>query len=564
MAKKPAKESLKAAIYVRVSTTEQSDLEFSSLDGQINQCKTWIDQKNTMGGIDGLQITEFEIYSDTKSGKNLKRPGITRLLNEPERGMFDVVIATKLDRVSRSLKDFLLLYDELSQHSVALTIVTQNIDTTTIQGELLQTMLMAFAEFERKMNSERTREKRIESIKAGLWTGGYQILGYDLQNKKLVVNTEEAELVNEIFQRYLNLKSASKVARSLNNDGYTNKKWVTSNGLVRGGSKFYKKSLYHILKRHIYIGKYEMDGVLYEGLHEQIIDQETFDKVQSILAQNSVDPKAHRTSETPAVLTNLCSCGFCSSGMTVTSTTNKRYNKKYHFYKCVKKNNEGKTLAHNPKDLSVSLLDGFVINSLKIFLEEPELLSAMKKRIKYHGEDKVKEIEQQIAQLQKVLKAKKKDKTNTLQLLTDNAESSLLKQTYEKQLEDILLEIQEKEDLMDFYSQQLDSLTSQSPIHTSTYKSILKEFVDQYEKSDIDTRRDLVKVLVNKVESLVNQETNEGTIEIQYKADKALQAEWMDIKNANSQGKVRIKGLLGSPGWIRTNDRSVNSRLLCH
>ncbi|MDZ7807295.1 MAG: zinc ribbon domain-containing protein [Gracilimonas sp.] len=159
------------------------------------------------------------------------------------------------------------------------------------------------------------------------------------------------------------------------------------------------------------------------------------------------------SSDTPAVLTDICTCGFCDTGMTVSSTTN-RHNKKYYYYKCALKNNEGKTEDHNPKDLPVHTLDEFVYNTLVVLLEEPELLKAMKKRIKYEGEDRISEIEKRIKQIQNLLKVRKKDKANALKLVTDNAASSL-KETYESQLESIVLEIEEKENEIEFLSEQL-------------------------------------------------------------------------------------------------------------
>lgn len=551
MSKKKKKNSLKAAIYVRVSTVEQSDNDFSSLHGQLNQCKTWIDQKNTMGGIDGVLIKNFKVYKDTKSGKDLKRPGIERLIKDAESGKIDLLIATKLDRVSRSLKDFLTLYDDLRKNNVALTIVTQNIDTTTIQGELLQTMLMAFAEFERKMNSERTKEKRFETIKAGLWPGGFQILGYDLDERKLVVNEEEAVIVRDIFDRYLQLKSAVKVARSMNKDGYRNKQWITKKGNTRGGGKFHKKSILTILKNHLYLGKYEFDEKIYDGQHQGILEQNTFDKVRSLINENAAKPKSNISSETPAVLTNICTCGFCKNSMTVSGTT-KRKNNKYYYYKCTQKNNEGKTNDHNPKDLPVKVLDNFVFDSLRILLKEPELLDAMKKRIKYEGADQIKEIEKRINKTLGILKVLKKDKTNTLKLLTDNATSSL-RVTYETQLESIVLEIDENENEIAFLNEQLQKLKSESPIGKTDYKKILNKFVKQFENESVNTKRELTKVLVKNVESHVNQNTNDGIIEVKYIADKRLEVDWNEIKdkkNANYLSKVRTFGLSGSPGRI--------------
>ena len=549
--KKKKKNSIKAAIYIRVSTVEQSDNDFSSLDGQLNQCKTWIEQKNTLGGIDGKQISNYEIYKDTKSGKDLKRPGIERLIKDAKVGKIDLLVVTKIDRVSRSLQDFLSLIAELEKNDVNIAVVTQEIDTSSPAGKALQRMLLVFAEFERDMVSERTKEKRLETIKAGLWPGGYQILGYNLEDQKLILNENEATLVIDIYNRYLKIKSASKVAKTLNKDGHSNKQWITKKGNSRGGGQFHKKSVLTILKNHTYLGKYEYEREVYEGRHDQIIEEDLFNQVQNLITENSAKPKSNISSETPAILTNICTCGFCKNGMTVSGTTN-RHNKKYYYYKCTQKNNEGISKGHNPKDLPVQTLDNFVYRTLVLLLKEPELLKAMKKRIKYEGADRVKEIEKKITQIQNLLKSKKKDKTNTLKLVTDYASTSL-KETYQSQLESIVLEIEERENEVEFLSEQLSKLKNESPIKTSEYKKVLQDFANQYKDNDVEIKRELTKVLVKNVESCVNQDTDEGTIEVQYIADKRLEADWKEIKskkNANSQMKVRTFGTLGSPGRI--------------
>lgn len=548
MPKQKKNKSLKAAIYIRVSTTEQSDNEFSSLDGQLSQCKTWIQQKNTMGGIEGRKISDFEVYKDAKSGKDLNRPGIERLLKDAQNDKFDLLIVTKLDRVSRSLQDFLNLFQKLEESNVDIAVVTQDIDTSSPAGKALQRMLLVFAEFERDMVSDRTREKRIESLKAGLWTGGYQILGYDLEDKKLIKNETEAELVKTIYQKYLELKSANKVARYLNKTGYRNKKWITQKGTPRGGGKFNKKNVLSILKRQLYTGFFEIGGSVYEGQHEPVVDQSLFDQTQQLIHQNSVTPHANTSSDTPAVLKGICSCGLCENSMTVYGTKN-RHKSKYYYYKCTNKNNNGVTADHNPKDLPVGTLDNFVFRTIKILLKEPELLNAMKKRTKYEGEDRINEIKNRIKQLQVALKEQKKRKTNTLQLITDNP-SDIIKEAYESQLKTVILEIQESEDQINFYTDQLESLKQKSPVSKNSYKSILKDFTQNYENSDTEIKRNLTQILVKEVNSHVNQNTNDGFINVQYIADKRLEAEWQDIKKGANSIKVRTFGTSGSPGRI--------------
>lgn len=563
MSKKRKKKNLKAAIYIRVSTVEQSDNEFSSLDGQENQCRAWIDQKNQITTIGSPSFKVTEVYRDTKSGKDLNRPGIERLMRDAKEGKFDLIVVTKIDRVSRSLKDFLNFFEKLEDYGVDIAAVTQEIDTSSAAGKALQRMLLVFAEFEREMVSERTREKRIETVKQGFWPGGTPRLGYDIVDRKLIVNEEESVLVKEIFNRYLKLKSSRDVAKALNAVGFRNKAYVSKKGKAKGGGKFNNSSILSVLNSRLYLGQYEIEGTVFPGIHEAIIEQETFDQVQKLLLANNVNPNKHQPikSNTPAILTGICTCGFCSGGMTISSTTN-RAKQKYYYYKCSEKNKMGSSEDHNPKDLSVTTLDDFVIETIQCLLKAPELMEAMRKRLKFEGEDQIQELENRIKRVQNLLKALIKDKSNTMKLVTDNVKSTL-KETYESQLESIVLNITEKEDEIVFLKDQLEQIKLRKPIGKSAHKRILNEFIQKYNESDIQIKRELTKVLVKNVESFVNQKTDDGIINIKYIADKRLEADWADIKNANTVG-VRIFDGLGSPGWIRTNDRSVNSRLLCH
>ena len=561
---KSKKKSIKAAIYIRVSTVEQSDNNFSSLDGQLNQCKTWINQRNTIQSADGKKIEVHGIYKDTKSGKDLNRPGIERLMKDAKSGQFDLLVVTKIDRVSRSLKDFLNFFEKLESCNIDIASVTQEIDTSTSAGKALQRMLLVFAEFERDMVSERTREKRIETLKAGRWQGGTPRLGYDIEEKELKINTEEAETVKKIFKEYLKLKSSNKVADYLNRNGLRNKHWVTKKGTIRGGGRFNNKSVLNILSSRLYLGQYEFEGKIYDGKHKAIIDEETFARAQEVISQNSIVPHTHVKSSTPAILREICSCGLCENSMTVTSTTKRagKKEKKYFYYKCTKKNSEGISKDHNPKDLPMGILDNFVFSTLLCLMKEPELLNAIQKRTKFEGEYQIGEIESKVSQIKGAIKARKKDETNTLKLLTDNP-TSILKETYESQLETIILELEELENELQFLNEQLERLKQKRPINKSSYKKILEEFTGIYQQSDIQLKRDFIKTLVKDVESSVNSDTNDGIIKVEYISDKRLEADWAQIKSANSEVEVRTLGLAGSPGRIRTYDPSVNSRLLC-
>ncbi len=547
-------DSKKVAIYIRVSTIEQSDNDFSSLDGQENQCKSWATQKNHK---------IVEVYKDTKSGKNLTRPGIERMLLDAKAEKFDLIVVSKLDRISRSLSDFLKLLDKLNSCGVDIAVTTQDIDTSTPAGKALQRMMLIFAEFERDMVSERTKEKRIETLKAGRWQGGIPPLGYDVEEGKLVKNEEEADLVREIFQRYINRKSSHEVVRSLNNDGHRTKIWKTKKGNLKGGAKFSKGSILRMLKSRLYLGEYEFESKIYDGIHDPIVDREIYEEVQKIIHQNSTNPKKYVTSNTPAILTDRSYCGFCDYSLTITSTTKSSSGKKYYYYKCVKKNKEGVTTDHSPKDLPVLALDNFVGLTMTIMMKEPELLKTFKKRREFESENIEKSLNEKIKNLQKRKGVAKREITNIISFIAKNGADSAV-EDLNKKLKNLKLEEEEITGELELYHEELKRLKSQESITKDSYKRILKQFVQDWEQNKVGERESMIQTLVRKVTSNVKID-NSGTVEVEYIADKKLESEWAEIKNANSEKiKVRTSGMGGSPGWIRTSDRSVNSRLLCH
>ena len=533
---------------------EQSKNDFSSLDGQESQCRSWVSNKK--------QHEIIGVYKDAKSGKDLTRPGIERLLLDAKAKKFDLIVVSKLDRISRSLSDFLKLVEKLDSFGVDIAVTTQDIDTSTPAGKALQRMMLVFAEFERDMIADRTREKRIETLKAGLWQGGNPPLGYDVEHKKLCVNEEEAETVREIFQRYLKEKSSSVVVKSLNKDGFVTKIWKTRKGKIKGGAKFEKNGLLRILKSRLYLGEYEYEDKIYPGKHDPIIETEVFHAVQEIIRQNSSDPKGYFTGNSPAKLAGISYCGLCSSSLTTTSTK-KSSGQQYFYYKCVKKNKEGKTESHSPKDLPVHTLDNFVAFTMSIMLEQPELLKAFRKRNKFEGDVAEKDLSEKIKRLENRLKGINKDITNTVTYLTKNPPDSTENLLQDK-LNVLNLEKEEVANELELCIEELNRLKNQKPVKNSGFKRILKEFYQRWEDKKFEEREVLLKTIVRRVESTVKTD-NSGSVEVKYVADKKLEAEWAEIKNANSEKiKVRTSGIDSSPGRIRTYDRSVNSRLLCH
>jgi len=183
----------RCAIYARKSTSVGLEKEFNSLDTQRGACETFIRSQP------GWELPP-EAYDDGGfTGANIDRPAFTRLLADVDAGKIDIVVVYKVDRLSRSLLDFAKLMDRFTKAKAAFVSVTQNFSTADAMGRLTLNVLMSFAEFEREMISERTRDKIAASRKRGKWTGGPVPLGFDTKNGKLVVDEQGALAVREIF-----------------------------------------------------------------------------------------------------------------------------------------------------------------------------------------------------------------------------------------------------------------------------------------------------------------------------------------------------------------------------
>jgi site-specific DNA recombinase len=402
-----------------------------------------------------------------------------------------------------------------------------NIDTSTTSGEMMQKLLVLFAEFERNIMSDRMKTNREETAKEGLWQGGKPPLGYDPVNKVLKIDEEEEQLVKEIYNRYIQLKSTPKVAKSLTRDGYTTKSWITQKGKKKGGKEFSDGIVRRILKSRVYLGKIEYKKEVFDGQHDPIIDQATYDQVQQIMQGNRRKPKKHNKGSTPAILKNIAECGFCTRPLTTSST--KKGDKKYYYYKCAKKNREGNTKDHAPKPLSVPTLDEFIFSTFKLVLKEPELMSAIKKRVEFEEESQIEKLTKKVDRLHKQIKTKSQEITQTKNLLKQGAGKRAQK-LFLEDLDSLALEKEELENQVEAAKEELEKLTQQDPSTTDSFKKLLDLFIHKWDHGTIDEKEDLTKTLVRNVTSNVDRDST-GTVEVEYIADKQLDADWKEIYN---------------------------------
>jgi len=323
---------IRCAIYTRKSTEEGLEQEFNSLDAQREAGEAYIASQKAEGWV----CLEQRYDDGGFTGGNLERPAMRRLLADIEAGKVDCVVVYKVDRLSRSLLDFSRIMEIFEKQNISFVSVTQQFNTTHSMGRLTLNILLSFAQFEREIISERTRDKIAAARRRGKWSGGKPILGYDLDRapsgSKLKVNPEEARQVREIFTLYLSTASLIQTAQELNRRGWRSKAWVSQKGRSLGGKPFDKSNLLRLLTNVAYVGKVKYKVETHEGEQEAIVDQQVFEQVQAVLRANRSSGGAHVRNKYAALLKGLVRCGSCGRAMTHHFTSRKE--KRYRYYVC--------------------------------------------------------------------------------------------------------------------------------------------------------------------------------------------------------------------------------------
>lgn len=342
---------INCAIYTRKSTEHGLDMEFNSLQNQEEACKAYILSQ----AFNGWEY--YKTFSDGGiSGGTMERPSLQALLEEIRARNIQVVVVYKVDRLSRSIFDFHKMMQEFSKYDCNFVSITQSFDTSNSMGKLTLNMLLSFAQFEREVSAERVRDKIAASKAKGLWMGGTVPLGYDIEDRHLVINEKEAEIVQKIFQKYLEIQNMQDVALWLNGQGFYTKKWIAKHSKrAHGGEPFQKSSIQRILTNPVYIGKitHYAQNKIYNGVHKAIISQELWEQVQEIVRRRIKDPQAF--SHYRLQKTFLAGKLFDDKGKNFRMTSSKKQGRKFLYYY----NGVG---GHY---LPAEQLDSFVIQMLK-------------------------------------------------------------------------------------------------------------------------------------------------------------------------------------------------------
>jgi site-specific DNA recombinase len=353
----------RCAIYTRKSTSVGLEQDFNSLDAQREACAAYI------GKQPGWTLVEERYDDGGFTGANTDRPAFQKLLADIDAARIDVVVVYKVDRLSRSLLDFARLMERFGRVGASFVSVTQNFSTADAMGRLTLNMLMSFAEFEREMIGERTRDKIAAARRKGKWTGGTIPLGYTVVEKRLVVDEPAAVLVREIFALYLEQRSSLAVARLLNERPGPELRHRTRNGQHRPWTK---ADVLGVLKNPLYAGYMRSHGELYESEHEALVDREMFSRVRALL-DGAAPTMTDRDRNPDYLLRGLLRCTCCGSPFVPASTHKGRTC--YRYYRCIRKDKEGKEACPS-SPLPAGAIETYVIERLREFAAEATPASA--------------------------------------------------------------------------------------------------------------------------------------------------------------------------------------------
>lgn len=475
------------ALYCRVSTLMQAEKE--SIDIQKSYLSDYAKENNF----------NYQIYEDNGcSAKDTNRPALKKLIQDIKENKIERVIITKVDRITRRIKDLLDLLELFEQYNVSFKTLTQPIDTSSAMGRGFLNLLGVFAEMEREMTSERVSESMKALTKKGKWLGGVLPYGYTSKNKQLIINNQDALIVKTIFRKYQELESLRGVTQWLNTSGIK----------TRNKKTWAAASISRILQNPIYIGrlswgkrvsstttgklksKPKEEWIISEGQHKPIIDNFTFNKVQEIIKKQSVEPR-RKLSE--YLLSGLVRCGFCNGSMN--GYSQQKDNKIYSSYKCHNAMSKGKSVCKG-NAINKDLLEKIVIDKILSSVDKSKIdfkkaLDIFNNEVK----DKINPLKFEEETLEKRNLHIEQKKRNLLEALEDKAIDS---PTYKSRVKELEEELAKNRDRIFKIDVELNDKNVESISFELVYEKI-RDFKQAWHTLPYTARKDLLYTLISKI-----------------------------------------------------------------
>jgi site-specific DNA recombinase len=391
----------RVGIYCRQSVSDSTS-ESDSITVQREACEAYA----LAHKCEGWFIADAYI-DQGQSGGSLRRPAMQRLLDDVKARRIDVVVTTRIDRLSRSVVDSANLFDLFEKMDVRLIFILQSIDTKTAIGMLMRSILAGFAEFERSIIRERTTEAVRAARKKGRWTGGCEPIGYRVEAGKLIVEPGEARIVQQLFEVYRRCGSLIETAREANENGWRTKVTATRDGGSRGGVEWSKSSIHRTLTSPLYCGRIIAGGEAVKGEHEPIIDEAAWSAVQEQLQNNAVEGSSGERRRSEALLAGILKCDLCGSAMTPTHC--KKGPRRYYFYVCSRRQKGGRSACPAPY-VSAPKIEGEYLARIATMATDERVVTAVVEATRQGLVDRKKALADEARALGKSIKDAERDR----------------------------------------------------------------------------------------------------------------------------------------------------------
>ncbi len=361
---------VRCAVYTRKSSEEGLEQSFNSLHAQREACEAYILSQQH----EGWKVIPT-LYDDGGfSGGNIERPALKKLLADIAAKRIDTVVVYKVDRLTRSLTDFARIVEQFDKQGISFVSVTQQFNTTSSMGRLTLNVLLSFAQFEREVTGERIRDKIAASKKKGMWMGGAVPMGYDLEDRHLIINPADAEQIREIYHIYIQLGNVSRLRAYLEAEGIRSKKRISRTGNSSGGMVFSRGSLYEMLQNRIYLGEIVHKEISYPGKHQAIIDQKLWDQVQNQLKANLQGPRIRPRATEQSLLMGLL---YDNDGNRFTPSHATKKGQRYRYYVSQVVIRDASKGASGPVRLPATEIEDLVVSQLTSLLASPQKILDM-------------------------------------------------------------------------------------------------------------------------------------------------------------------------------------------
>ena len=313
---------VRVAIYTRKSVEDAEDKQFNSIDAQRQMCESFIAAKAAEGWI--ALPERFDDYG--YSGGDLNRPAYRRLISQCEQGLIDKIIVFRIDRMTRSTKDFCEFDEKMKKLGIGFTSVSEPfVDTSSPMGELVVNLIVSFGQWERKTIQERIQRHFRTALDQGYFVGGIPPYGYKVENQNLVPDPDTAKNVPRIFKLFLQHRSAKKVAAQLQSEGierFPGRPWTV-------------QSIHNCLRNVRYVGDANSHGKIVKGRQQPLITRDLWDKVNGMLKVSANQPAKRSACPETAIFQGLVFCGHCKRPMSYRwSKKNTLGVRKYSYFVC--------------------------------------------------------------------------------------------------------------------------------------------------------------------------------------------------------------------------------------